>query len=58
MSEKELLTAVKLAQEWGVSEKLVKQAIEKAGIAPDGTKGKCRLYSRETAGRIKTLLKK
>jgi hypothetical protein len=58
MSEKEMLTAVKLAQEWGVSEKAVKQAIEKSGITPDGTKGKCRFYSRETAGKIKALLKK
>jgi hypothetical protein len=58
MSEKEMLTAVKLAQEWGVSEKVVKQAIEKSGIAPDGTRGKCRFYSRDTAVTIKALLEK
>ncbi|HQG31724.1 MAG TPA: hypothetical protein PLA83_07345 [Deltaproteobacteria bacterium] len=58
MSEKVMLTAARLAQEWGVPEKDVKKAIEKSGIAPDGTRGKCRLYSRETAGKIKALLKK
>jgi hypothetical protein len=58
MPEKELLTAAKLAQEWGVSEKSVKDAVEKSGVAPDATRGKCRLYAPATAAKIKKLLPK
>jgi hypothetical protein len=58
MTEKEMLTAAKLAQEWGVSEKNVKAAVEKSGVAPDATKGKCKYYSPATASKIKKLLPK
>ena len=53
MADKDLLTAGKLAKEWGVSQKVVKQAIEKAGVEPDVVKGSCKYYKPETAEKIK-----
>jgi hypothetical protein len=52
----ELLTAGKLAKEWGVSPKSVKQAIEKAGVEPDVKKGGCNYFTLETAEKIKAAL--
>ncbi len=53
----ELLTAGKLAKEWGVSPRDVKAAIEKAGVCEDVKKGACRYYKPETAAKIKKALK-
>ncbi len=53
----ELLTAGKLAREWGVSPKDVKAAIEKSGVCEDVKKGACRYYSPKTAAKIKKALK-
>jgi hypothetical protein len=53
MADNELLTAGKLATAWGVSPKLVKQAIEKAGVEADVVKGGCKYYGPETAEKIK-----
>ena len=53
MADKDLLTAGKLAAAWGVSAKVVKAAIEKAGVEPDVTKGACKYYGPETAEKIK-----
>lgn len=56
MADKNLLSAGKLAKEWGVSAKLVKAAIEKAGVQPDVVKGSCKYYGPETAEKIKKAL--
>ena len=53
MAEKELLTAGKLATAFGVSAKAIKEAIAKAGVEPDVTKGACKYYGPETAEKIK-----
>lgn len=58
MSDKEMLTAAKLAQQWGVSEKAVKDSVEKSGVSPYATRGKCRLYAPTSAEKIKKLLSK
>jgi hypothetical protein len=58
MAEKELLTAAKLAESWGVSVKVVKDAITKAAVAPDSKKGPCLYYGPETAKKIKAAIKK
>jgi hypothetical protein len=58
MADTEMLTAAKLAQQWGVSEKAVKAAVDKAGVEPDATRGKCRMYAPATAAKIKKLLPK
>lgn len=39
----------KWAQELGVPEKKLKDAVKAAGIQPDAKKGGCSLYSRQTA---------
>ncbi len=57
MAEKDMLTIAKLAQAWKVSEKLVKDAVEKTGIEPDATKGKCRFYGPAAAEKIKKAIK-
>jgi hypothetical protein len=58
MAEKELLTAAKLAQEWGVSEKAVKEAVDKSGVEPDATRGKCKFYAPASTSMIKKSLPK
>lgn len=58
MSDKEMLTAAKLAQQWGVSEKAVKDAVEKSGVSPDALRGKCKLYAPASAAKIKKLISK
>ena len=58
MAEKDMLTITKLAQAWNVSEKAVKEALEKAGVEPDATRGKCRLYGPDSAEKIRKSLKK
>ena len=54
---KELLTAGKMAKEWGVAQKEVKEAIKKLNLEPDEKKGACNYFYRETAEKIKKLLK-
>lgn len=56
MADKDLLTAGKLAAEWGVPQKKVKDAIEKAGVDPDVVKGACKYYGGESANKIKAAL--
>ena len=58
MAEKDMLTIAKLAQAWNVSEKLVKEAVEKSGIEPDATRGKCRFYGPAAAEKIRKAIKK
>lgn len=53
----DLVTAGKLAKEWGVPPKDVKAAIEKSGVCEDVKKGACRYYKPETAAKIKKALK-
>jgi hypothetical protein len=52
----EFLTAGKLAKEWGVPPKKVKDAIAKLGLQEDAKKGACKYYSSETAAKIKAAL--
>lgn len=54
----ELLTAAKVAKALNVSEKKVKEAIEKANIQPDSVKGACKYYGPATVAKIKTELEK
>ncbi len=59
MSEKqELLTAGKMAKEFGVPPKKVKLAIQELNIEPDVKKGNCNYFYRETAEKIKAALEK
>ena len=58
MADKDLLTAGKLAEAWGVPAKAVKEAIAKAGVKPDAVKGPCAYFGTETAKKIKAALKK
>ncbi len=53
----EMVSAGKLAKEWGVSEAAVKKAIKELGVEPDAKKGVCALYSATTAAKIKKALK-
>lgn len=53
----EMVSAGKLAKEWGVSETAVKKAIKELGIEPDAKKGVCAMYGKETAAKIKKALK-
>lgn len=54
----ELFTSGKLAKEWGVPPKVVKAAIDKAGVVPDVKKGACNYFTQETVEKIKANLKK
>ncbi|HOZ21154.1 MAG TPA: hypothetical protein PLO28_05185 [bacterium] len=54
----ELLSAGKLAKEWGVTDAAVKKAIKELGIEPDAKKGACAMYGKATAVKIKAALKK
>ncbi len=56
MSDKELLTAGKMAKEFGVPAKKVKLVIEKLNLSPDVKKGNCNYFYRETAEKIKSAL--
>lgn len=52
----ELLTAGKIAQVLHVSQKKIKDAIEKAGIKPDSVKGACKYYGPASVDKIKAAL--
>lgn len=52
-----LLTAGKIAKEFGVKPGDVKRAITALGIEPDVVKGGCSYYSESTAKKIKKGLK-
>ena len=54
----DLLTAGKLAAEWGVKPGDVKRAIEAAGVQPDTTRCGCAYYGKATAASIKKHLTK
>lgn len=54
----EMMSAGKLAKEWGVSETVVKKAIKELAIEPDAKKGVCAMYSMVTADKIKKAIKK
>ncbi len=56
MSDKELLTAGKMAKEFGVPQKKIKEAIQKLNLQPDVKKGNCSYYYRQTAEKIKEAL--
>ena len=59
MAEKKTaITPANLAKEWGVGLKAVKDAIVKAGIEPNSTRGACKYYTEADAKKIKALLKK
>jgi hypothetical protein len=54
----EMMSAGKLAKEWGVSETVVKKAIKELGIEADAKKGVCAMYGAATAEKIKKAIKK
>ena len=58
MAKKELFTSGKLAKEWSVPPKVVKETIEKAGVTPDVKKGACNYFTVETVAKIKSKLEK
>ncbi len=58
MANQDLFTSGKLAKEWSVSPKVVKAAIEKAGVTPDVKKGACNYFTKDTAAKIKANLEK
>ncbi len=58
MSKEELFTTGKLAEQWGVSAKKIKDAIEKAGVTPDAKKGACSYFSKATSEKIRKFLDK
>lgn len=53
MADKELLTAGKIAKEFNLPQKKIKEAIKKLNLQPDVKKGNCSYYYRETAEKIK-----
>ncbi len=53
MADKELLTAGKIAKEFGIPQKKIKEVIQKLNLSPDVKKGNCNYYYRETAEKIK-----
>ena len=53
MTDKELLTAGKIAKEFGIPQKKIKEVIQKLNLSPDVKKGNCNYYYRETAEKIK-----
>lgn len=52
----ELLTAGKIAQVLQVSQKKIKQAVEKAGVEADVVKGACTYYGPASVEKIKAAL--
>jgi len=56
--KKKAITPSNLAKEWGVGLKTVKDAIVKAGIEPNSTRGACKYYTEADAKKIKAFLKK
>jgi hypothetical protein len=59
MAEKKVsITPANLAKEWGIGLKAVKDAIIKAGIEPNSTRGACKYYTAADAKKIKAFLKK
>jgi hypothetical protein len=54
----EMVTAAKLAKEFGVTENTVKKAIKELGIQPDAKKGPCNYYGPKTAQKIKKAVTK
>ncbi|APF19005.1 hypothetical protein Calab_3352 [Caldithrix abyssi DSM 13497] len=53
MADQELLTAGKIAKEFGLPQKKIKEIIKKLNLEPDVKKGNCSYYYRETAEKIK-----
>ena len=58
VEKKPSITPSNLAKEWGVGLKAVKDAIVKAGIEPNSTRGACKYYTEADAKKIKAYLKK
>lgn len=56
MAEKEMLSAGKLAEKFGVSAGKVKKAIEKSGVTEDQKKGNCKYYGAAAQKKIKAAL--
>jgi hypothetical protein len=56
--KKQSITPANLAREWGVGLKAVKEAIVKAGIEPNSTRGACKYYTEADAKKIMAYLKK
>jgi hypothetical protein len=56
--KKTAITPSNLAREWGVGLKKVKDAIIKAGIEPNATRGACKYYTEADAKKIKAFLNK
>jgi hypothetical protein len=56
IDEKKAITPANLARQWGLPLKAVKDAIRKAGIEPNSTRGTCKYYTREDAEKIQSLL--
>jgi hypothetical protein len=56
MEELKSITPANLARYWGVPLKAVQNAIRKAGIEPNSTRGTCKYYTKEDAEKIKSLL--
>jgi hypothetical protein len=56
--KKKAITPANLAHEWGVGLKAVKDAIAKAGIEPNSTRGACKYYTEADAKKIKSYLNK
>lgn len=54
MANQELLTAGKLAKEFDVPQKIIKNIIQEMNIEADVIKGNCKYYTRETANKIKS----
>jgi len=53
MAKEELLTAGKIAKEFDVPQKIIKNIIQELNIEADVVKGNCKYYTRETAEKIK-----
>lgn len=58
MAQQDLFTVGKLAKEWGVPQKEIKNAIAKIKIQPDVKKGACNYFTRESADKIKMAIEK
>ncbi len=54
MAAQELLTAGKIAKEFEVPQKIIKNIIQDLNIEADVVKGNCKYYTRETADKIKS----
>ena len=54
MANQDLLTAGKIAKEFDVPQKVIKNIIQEMNIEADAVKGNCKYYTRETAEKIKS----